>query len=302
MILRKTILSTASMALVLTLGSCNQSGEDKSKDKSANTQKKEETASSKDEKKQETRKHNATSNHTALNDETTTSSSNNAANDEDRAEMIKISEAFGNFIGRNLNTPGIKFDLDSIIKGMREGVAGKPSTMTDQEYEEAMTRLQLRAFKELADDNLKTANDFLSKNSKEDGVVEIVPEKLQYVVIQEGNGATVEEHSSPSIQYVGKFADGTTFGSSVEAGGPITVPLDQTIPGFSKGLLGMKEGEKRRLYVHPDLGYGTSGQLPPNSLLIFEVEVIKANDDSKTVAELDETDSAEELDIMDLVE
>ena len=44
---------------------------------------------------------------------------------------------------------------------------------------------------------------------------------------------------------------------------PITIPLDQTIPGFSKGIVGMKEGEKRRLFVHPDLGYGTTGQLPP---------------------------------------
>ena len=41
----------------------------------------------------------------------------------------------------------------------------------------------------------------------------------------------------------------------------------------------MKEGEKRRLYVHPELGYGTTGQLPPNELLIFDIEVVKANSD-----------------------
>lgn len=55
------------------------------------------------------------------------------------------------------------------------------------------------------------------------------------------------------------------------------ISLDETIPGFNKGLIGMKEGEKRTLFIHPDYGYGTSGYLPPNSLLTFEVELIKAN-------------------------
>src|SRR5262249_32953701 len=96
---------------------------------------------------------------------------------------------------------------------------------------------------------------------------------------REGTGPAVESHSSPKIHYTGKYQDGTVFGTSEEMGGPITIPLDQTIPGFSKGITGMKEGEKRRLFVHPDLGYGTTGQLPPNELLIFDIEVVKANSD-----------------------
>ena len=55
------------------------------------------------------------------------------------------------------------------------------------------------------------------------------------------------------------------------------VSLDETIPGFSKGIIGMKEGEKRTLYIHPDLAYGVNGNLPPNSLLTFEIEIVKAN-------------------------
>ena len=86
-----------------------------------------------------------------------------------------------------------------------------------------------------------------TKNKKEHGVVEVVPGKLQYLIIKEGTGATVEPHSSPKIHYTGKYQDGTVFGTSEEMGGPITIPLDQTIPGFSKGIMGMKEGEKRRL-------------------------------------------------------
>lgn len=194
-------------------------------------------------------------------------------------DMKKLSEAFGNFIGRNLQSPGLSFDLDSIIKGIREGAAGQPSPLNEKEYEEMMTAVQEKAFKEMSGSNLKAANEFMAKNKQEAGMIEVVPGKLQYSILKQGNGATVEPHSSPKINYTGKYQDGTVFGTSEEMGGPITIPLDQTIPGFSKGIIGMKEGEKRRLYVHPDLGYGTTGQLPPNELLIFDIEAVKANSD-----------------------
>ena len=194
-------------------------------------------------------------------------------------DMKKLSEAFGNFIGRNLQSPGLSFDLDSIIKGIREGAAGQPSPLTEKEYEEMMTAVQEKAFKEMSSKNLNAANAFMEKNKQEKGIVEVVPGKLQYTIVNEGTGATVEAHSSPKIHYTGKYLDGTVFGTSEEMGGPITIPLDQTIPGFSKGIVGMKEGEKRRLYVHPDLGYGTTGQLPPNELLVFDIEAIQANSD-----------------------
>lgn len=194
-------------------------------------------------------------------------------------DMKKLSEAFGNFIGRNLQSPGLSFDVDAIVKGIREGAAGKPSPLTEKEYEEMMAAVQEKAFKEMSANNLKAANDFMEKNKDDAAIIEIVAGKLQYSTLQEGTGIAVDSHSSPKINYTGKYQDGTIFGTSEEMGGPITIPLDQTIPGFSKGILGMKEGEKRRLYVHPDLGYGTTGQLPPNELLIFDIEVVKANSD-----------------------
>jgi peptidylprolyl isomerase len=200
---------------------------------------------------------------------------------KDQIDMKKLSEAFGNFIGRNLQSPGLSFELDSIVKGIREGSEGKPSPLSEKEYEEMMTAVQEKAFKEMSSTNLKAADEFMQKNKEQTGIVEVVPGKLQYEVLTQGQGTEVEPHSSPKITYTGKYQDGTVFGTSEEMGGPITIPLDQTIPGFSKGIVGMKEGEKRRLFVHPDLGYGTSGQLPPNELLIFDIEVVKANSEPK---------------------
>lgn len=199
-------------------------------------------------------------------------------NEQDETVNIElISEAFGHFIGKNLKSPGAEFNLESVIKGIRDGANGTPAPMSDQDYEIAMTKLQEQAFETMARENLKAAEAFMQTNNLEAGVIQIEPGKLQYLVLEEGNGDVVEAHASPLIHYTGKYLDGTVFGSSEEVGGPITIPLDQTIPGFSKGMLGMKEGEKRRLFIHPDLGYGTLGNLPPNALLVFDIEIIKAD-------------------------
>ncbi|MDP1879370.1 MAG: FKBP-type peptidyl-prolyl cis-trans isomerase [Parachlamydiaceae bacterium] len=199
----------------------------------------------------------------------------------EKVDMKKLSEALGNSIGRSLESmPSIHYDVDSLIKGIRDGAAGKPSPLSEKEAEEMMMIVQEKAFKEQSEVNLKAANEFIEKNKNDKTVKEIVPGKLQYTVLKEGTGAVVEPHSSPKIHYTGKYQNGTVFGTSEEMGGPITIPLDQTIPGFSKGITGMKEGEKRRLFIHPDLGFGTaSQQLQPNELIIFDVEVIKANSD-----------------------
>ena len=206
----------------------------------------------------------------------------------DTVDIKLISQAFGHFIGRNLKSPGAEFDLESVIKGIRDGAKGAPAPMSDKEYETSMTKLQEQAFEKMARENLEAANAFMQKNQAEKNVVQLEPGKLQYTIIKEGNGEVVEAHGTPLIQYTGRYLDGTVFGSSEEGGGPITIPLDQTIPGFSKGMVGMKEGEKRRLFIHPELGYGTLGNLPPNALLIFDIEIVKAKAETNANPEEDE--------------
>lgn len=227
--------------------------------------------------------------------------SSTSSSDISKEDFTKASGAFGHFIGRNLKTPAIQFDIEALIQGIRDGAAGKPAPMSDKDYEQLMARIQEYALQMLAKENLKAANEFLTKNAKETGIIVIQPDKLQYKILKEGSGPTVEAHSSPKITYVGKFLDGSEFGSSEEAGGPVTIPLDQTIQGFSLGIAGMKEGEKRRLFVHPDLGYGTSGHLPPNSLLIFDIEVVKADNPGQSHSDGDHDSDDEEEDEEDLM-
>ena len=208
------------------------------------------------------------------------------ANDEElsETEMRQLSQAFGHFIGRNLKTTGIKFDLESVIKGIRNGASEKKPPMSEEDYQQKMSLLQAQAYRKLVEINLNAANTFLNENAKNPQIIEIEVGKLQYETLEEGQGKAVAKKDTPVIHYTGKFMDGKVFGSSKDSGGPITTPLSHTIPGFSKGIVGMKEGEVRRLYIHPDLGYGTTGHLPPNSLLIFDIELVQAEapkDDNK---------------------
>jgi len=191
-----------------------------------------------------------------------------------KVDINKVSEAFGHLIGKNLESLGFEFDMNQVIKGMEDSVAGKNSPMNETECVQAISIVQEEAFQKLAIKNLDIANKFMTDNAKNEGIVEVEKSKLQYKVEQKGTGAVVEDHYSPMIRYSGSFLDGKVFGASQE---DELISLDETIPGFTQGIVGMKEGEKRTIYIHPDLGYGTSGYLPPNSLLVFDIEVVKAN-------------------------
>ena len=181
--------------------------------------------------------------------------------------------------------------------------------MTEQECIQAISLVQENTFQAQSEENLKIAEEFLTKNASEKSVVTIEPGKLQYITLTAGSGIPVKEHDSPVIRYVGRFLDGKVFGESHD---DEVISLDETILGFSKSIVGMKEGEKRRIFIHPDFGYGMAGFLPPNSLLTFEIEVIKANApkalEDPSVSSTSQTngksltfdDHAEEIEISDL--
>ncbi len=190
---------------------------------------------------------------------------------EQKKEIVKISEAFGHLIGKNLESIGLELDIQAIVKGLKDSAAGKTSPMTENECIQAISTAQESIFIETSEKNLTQANEFLKKNNSETGIISCEDGKVQYKIEKEGSGEALKSGDSPLIQYVGKFLDGSIFGDSKE---PEPFALDEVISGLKIGLLGMKEGEKRTIFIHPDYAYGTKGSLPPNSLLTFEIELL----------------------------
>lgn len=106
---------------------------------------------------------------------------------------------------------------------------------------------------------------------------------LEYEIIQEGTGALAEDGQTVVVHYTGWLDDngekGTKFDSSVDRGQPFSFPLGAgyVIKGWDEGVKGMKVGEKRKLVIPSELGYGARGAgavIPPNAKLIFDVELI----------------------------
>jgi peptidylprolyl isomerase len=192
----------------------------------------------------------------------------------DTSEITKISEAMGHLIGKNLQALGFSVDLNAVVKGMQNAAEGKTPALSEEECVQAIAALQEESLSVVSDKNLEEANTFLQKNGENEDIVSLEEGKLQYKIEKAGEGQSVQPYNSPVLQYKAKYLDGSVFGASE---GAELVSLEDTIPGFSKGIVGMQEGEERTLYVHPDLGYGKQGQLNPNALLIFEITVVKAD-------------------------
>ncbi|MBI2038357.1 MAG: FKBP-type peptidyl-prolyl cis-trans isomerase [Candidatus Nealsonbacteria bacterium] len=98
-------------------------------------------------------------------------------------------------------------------------------------------------------------------------------------ILKEGTGQVAKSGDKVSVHYTGWLENGTKFDSSVDRGQPFefTLSAGQVIQGWDLGVAGMKVGEKRKLTIPADLGYGAQGAggvIPPNATLIFEVELL----------------------------
>ncbi|PIR69731.1 MAG: peptidylprolyl isomerase [Candidatus Niyogibacteria bacterium CG10_big_fil_rev_8_21_14_0_10_46_36] len=115
--------------------------------------------------------------------------------------------------------------------------------------------------------------------SAEDGAREV---SMQFAIIKEGTGIGAEKGDVVTVHYTGWLENDTKFDSSVDRGTPFKFILGarEVIPGWDAGVEGMKVGEVRKLVIPPELAYGERGipgAIPPNSTLIFTVEMLAIN-------------------------
>ncbi len=200
-----------------------------------------------------------------------------------KTQKDKVSYAIGMDIGSNFKRNSVDVDPDVLVKGMRASLAGEKALMTEQEsrdtlmaYQKELQVKQQEKMKVEGEKNKKAGDAFLAENGKKKGV-KTLPSGLQYTVITKGAGTTPKETDTVTVHYVGTLIDGTEFDSSLKRKEPATFPVKGVIKGWTEALLLMKEGAKWKLFVPANLAYGEMGRpnIPPNSTLIFEVELIK---------------------------
>lgn len=172
----------------------------------------------------------------------------------------------------------VTYNIENVIRGLRDASQGKVVFSDIKQLEGEIKKFQQEYLSKLRKENLKTAIDFLGKISQLENVNEIIPNQLYYQILEIGIGTTVKENSCPSVKYMVSTLEKGQQEELFTISEPKPISLKNTIKGFAQGVVGMQEGETRILYVHPDLAYGAaSARVQPNSLIIFEVTVVRAD-------------------------
>jgi len=200
-----------------------------------------------------------------------------------KTDQEKASYAIGYRAGTQFRTQEAQIDMAMMIQGLKDGMSGqKPALPDDQAnqvvmaFQKEMQDKMAKKRQELADKNLAEGKVFLEANAKKEGI-KVLPSGLQYKVLKEGTGKTPLATDRVKVNYRGTLINGTEFDSSYKRNQPAEFPANAVIKGWIEALQLMKEGAKWELTIPADLAYGPAGRtnIPPNSVLIFEVELLE---------------------------
>lgn len=164
--------------------------------------------------------------------------------------------------------------LEGLSRGMKDGLGGKKTTPEEQRRLQEFVHAAVEA---AVSRNIDAAREFLTRNGHEKGV-HTTASGLEYKVLAAGdaNAAPPTGADEVTVQYRGSLLDGTEFDSSYARGTPATFSLAGVIKGWQEALPMMKPGAQWRLYIPPELAYGSTPrpEIPGGSLLLFDVQLM----------------------------
>lgn len=196
----------------------------------------------------------------------------------------KDSYCLGYQFGRNVAGLEADLDKDVLVAAVRAALEGNKPLISLNEMRETVDALRRRVLvmaaqrtKERAAKNLEEAKDFLEANGKKEGVVTL-PNGLQYKIIREGQGTGPKMTDGVRMRFRGTLVSGAQFDNTMDLADsdvPV-IPVTGANKGLAEALQLMKPGAIMQFFVPPALGYGESqtGRIPPNSVLIYDIELL----------------------------
>ena len=191
--------------------------------------------------------------------------------------------AFGHNMGTNMQQQELELDVDAMIQGLRDGLAGGEPALTAeemqtavQEFQQMMVSKQEEMAAEALAENRAEGEAFRQSNAAREGV-ETTESGIQYEVLTEGSGPVPKASDRVTVHYRGTLVDGEQFDSSYDRGQPATFPVTGVVKGWQEILQLMPVGSKWKVVIPPELAYGERGSPPrigPGSTLVFEIEVV----------------------------
>jgi FKBP-type peptidyl-prolyl cis-trans isomerase FklB len=189
-----------------------------------------------------------------------------------QSDNDKAIYSLGYDLGKELKGHALELNSELLLQGINDAIEGNKPLVKTTSRNKALAQIRAQRVQH----NLEQSQAFLAENAKKEGVVTL-DSGLQYKVIQAGEGKSPQATNGVTVNYRGRLIDGTEFDSSYDKGKPANFQVKKVIKGWREALLLMKEGDKWELYIPPELGYGKRGlrnRIPPNSALIYEVELI----------------------------
>lgn len=193
-----------------------------------------------------------------------------------KTEKDSASYAIGMNIGQNLRKQNYEVELAAIYKGLEDAYKGQKTAMEEQQCMAVIQSYGMKMQQKAGEEGKKKGTEFLAKNKTQPGV-KVTASGLQYLEVKAGTGETPSDTSKVRVHYTGTLVDGTKFDSSVDRGEPAEFPVNGVIKGWTEALKMMKVGSKWKLFIPSELGYGdrgAGGAIPPNAVLIFDVELL----------------------------
>lgn len=187
-----------------------------------------------------------------------------------------VSYAFGRDIGSTLKNLEItNWNKELIGKAIVSALEGQNSLIEEEQLRIVIQHAVTEAREVKEKENLAKEQAFFTENAKKTSV-KTTEEGLQYEVLVEGNGEKPSRENEVTVHYTGTLLDGKKFDSSLDRNEPLKMKLDRVIEGWKIGVPLMSKGAKYRFYVPSKLGYGSQnmGVIPPNSILIFDIELL----------------------------
>jgi FKBP-type peptidyl-prolyl cis-trans isomerase len=200
-----------------------------------------------------------------------------------QSNIDSVSYAIGVLVGANNlkqleSAPGGgDISKEVMTAAFRAASMGEETSITDEQANELVRKFFESAGQREAQKALEEGNAFLEKNKARQGVT-TTASGLQYEVITAGTGAMPLATDQVRVHYHGTLIDGKVFDSSVDRGEPVVFGVNQVIPGWTEALQLMPVGSKWKIYLPANLAYGdrgAGGDIGPNSVLIFEVELLE---------------------------
>ena len=194
--------------------------------------------------------------------------------------LDSFSYALGMNIGNNLKQQGIT-DVNTavMVKAMEDVFKSKTTACTEQQANMVIqSTLQANSAKKSNAEKTRSA-EFLATNQKRAGVISL-PDGLQYEVIKSGDPKSIMPQLEDTVvaHYAGTLVDGKEFDNSYKRGEPLQIPVAGVIKGWTEILQKMHIGDKWKVFIPSELGYGERGagaDIPGGAALIFEMELLQ---------------------------